>query len=251
MITSLRIVVLPDPRAELAWQGFKLQWWRAAGLQSLGEHRPSLQTLHCTPHQHGHGSMHWHTSPGPVPQSTPPHQVFSAPTRWPSEALNQTPSPGLQNPCRVSCWQLDTSLAAAWQQRLHLLCLCMGQSLTGNHWLTPTIWWGCPQSSAGLSWPALSVWDHGSFSCPLYPSYPCRSRQWNCSQLEGTLPSQMIAAARSQIMEVPMSQAALIISSTMPDRSSALPALIWENAFLTISVMIGMGGPSTGGSSDR
>ena len=49
----------------------------------------SLQTLHCTPHQHRHGSVHLHTSPAPVAQSTPPHQVFSAPTRWPSELLVQ------------------------------------------------------------------------------------------------------------------------------------------------------------------
>ena len=43
-------------------------------------------------------------------------QVFLAPTRWPSEVLDQTPSPGLRKPCRVSYWQLDTSLAAVWQQ---------------------------------------------------------------------------------------------------------------------------------------
>ena len=86
--------------------------------QSLGEHRPSLQTLYCTPHQHGQGSTH--TSPAPVTQSTPPHQVFTVPTRWPSEALGQTPSPGLQKPCRVSCWQLGTSLAASWLQD----CVC-------------------------------------------------------------------------------------------------------------------------------
>ena len=97
------------------------QWWKAVGwVPILGEHQPSLQTLHCTPYQHGHGSAHLHTSPAPVAQSTPPHQVFSAPTRWPSEVLDQTPSPGLRKPCRVSCWQLDTSLAAAWQQRLRL-----------------------------------------------------------------------------------------------------------------------------------
>ena len=37
-----------------------------------------------------------------------------------------------------------------------------------------------------------------------------------CSQSEGTLPSRMIAIARSRIMEAPMSPAALIISTTMP-----------------------------------
>ena len=91
------IEVLPgDPRAELLWR-LQAQWWRAAGwVLILGEHQPSLQILHCTPHQHGYGSAHLHTSPAPVAQSTPPHQVFSAPTRWPSEVLDQTPSPGLQ-----------------------------------------------------------------------------------------------------------------------------------------------------------
>ena len=36
------------------------------------------------------------------------------------KVLDQTPSPGLRKPCRVSYLQLDTSLAAAWQQRLCL-----------------------------------------------------------------------------------------------------------------------------------
>ena len=68
-----------------------------------------------------------------------------------------------------------------------------------------------------------------------------------CSQSEGTLPSQMIATARSRIMEAPMSPAARIISTTMPYGPSALPAFICEIAFLTISMVIGMDGPSTGG----
>ena len=52
-----------------------------------------------------------------------------------------------------------------------------------------------------------------------------------CSQSEGTLPSQMIAAARSRVMEAPMSLAARIISTTMPDGPGALPAFICEIAF--------------------
>ena len=68
-----------------------------------------------------------------------------------------------------------------------------------------------------------------------------------CSQSEGTLPSRMIATARSRIMEAPMSPAAHIISTTMPDGPSALPAFICDIAFLTISTVIGMDGPSTGG----
>ena len=68
-----------------------------------------------------------------------------------------------------------------------------------------------------------------------------------CSQSEGTLPSRMIAAARSRIMEAPMFPTARIISTTMPDGPGALPAFICETAFLTISMVTGMGGPSTGG----
>ena len=68
-----------------------------------------------------------------------------------------------------------------------------------------------------------------------------------CSQSEGTLPSRMIAAARSRIMEAPMSPVARIIFTTMPDWPGALPAFICEIAFLTISMVIGIGGPSTGG----
>ena len=48
-------------------------------------------------------------------------------------------------------------------------------------------------------------------------------------------------------MEVPISLAARIISITMPDGPGALPAFIFEIAFLTISMVVGMGRPSTGG----
>ena len=75
------------------------------------------------------------------------------------------PSPGLQKPCRVSCWQLDISLVAAWIQRLCLLCLCLGRSQTGNRRLIPTVWWGRPQPSQGLSWPALSTMVVSPFQC--------------------------------------------------------------------------------------
>ena len=44
-----------------------------------------------------------------------------------------------------------------------------------------------------------------------------------------------------------MSPAARIISITMPDGPCALPAFIWLIAFLTISMVTGMGRPSTGG----
>ena len=98
---------------------------KSSGLSTEPWWTPAF-TSNCTHYQHGHGSAHWHTSPAPVAQFTPTHQVFSAPTRWPSEALNQRPSPCLWKPCRVSCWQLDASLAAAWQQRFRLLCLCLG-----------------------------------------------------------------------------------------------------------------------------
>ena len=59
-----------------------------------------------------------------------------------------------------------------------------------------------------------------------------------CSQSEGTLPWQMTAAAKSRIMEAPMSLAARIISTTMPDGLGALPAFIYEIAFLTITMVL-------------
>ena len=62
------------------------------------------------------------------------------------------------------------------------------------------------------------------------------------SQSKGTLQSRMIAAARSRIMEAPMSPAARIISTTIPDGPGALPTFVCEIAFLTISVVIGWAG---------
>ena len=88
------------------------------------------------------------------------HTKFSQ--RPPDDLLRYSIRGLEQKPCRVSCWQLATSLAAAFVQRLHLLCLCLGYSQTGNHRLTPTVWGG-PQSYPGLSWPALSALDHVGF----------------------------------------------------------------------------------------
>ena len=157
--------------------------------QNLGEHQPSLQTLHCTPHQHRHGSEHWHTSPAPVAQSTPPHHVFSVPTRWLSEALGQTPSPGLQKPCRV-CWQLDTSLAAADYKD----CVCCASAWDVAKLTVSSVDTNCLmrpstilsrtvhnplQFSPGLSWPAVLAWERSRLPFPVDPPYSCRGRQWN------------------------------------------------------------------------
>ena len=65
------------------------------------------------------------------------HTKFSQ--RPPDDLLRYSIRGLEQKPCRVSCWQLATSLAAAFVQRLHLLCLCLGYSQTGNHRLTPTV----------------------------------------------------------------------------------------------------------------
>ena len=46
-------------------------------------------------------------------------------------------------------------------------------------------------------------------------------------------------------MEAPMSPAAGIILTTMPDGPGTLPAFICVIAFLTISMVIGMSRPST------
>ena len=57
----------------------------------------------------------------------------------------------------------------------------------------------------------------------------------------------MIAMARPWIMVTPVSTAALVISTTTPDRPAALPNFIMEMTFLTISMVIGIGGHSYGG----
>ena len=48
-----------------------------------------------------------------------------------------------------------------------------GTSQTENGRLTPNVWWGHPQSSPGLTWPALSAWDRSSCPFTMHPSYPC------------------------------------------------------------------------------
>ena len=47
-------------------------------------------------------------------------------------------------------------------------------------------------------------------------------------------------------MVAPVSPAALIISTTMPDGPAALPDFIFEMAFFNMSIVIGIGGPSNG-----
>ena len=71
------------------------------------------------------------------------------------------------------------------------------------------------------------------------------------SQLAGTLPSQIIAVPRLWIMVAPVSLAALIISTTMPDGPAALSDFIFEMAFFTMSIGIRIGGPSSSGLLDR
>ena len=67
------------------------------------------------------------------------------------------------------------------------------------------------------------------------------------SQSVGTLPSRIIQVARSRIMVAAVSPAALIISTTMPDGPAALPDFIFEVAVFTMSIVIGIGGPSNSG----
>ena len=155
--------VLPeDPRAELAWQGFKHN-----DEEQGAEYRTLVNT-----------DLHFKLLTLPLPNmDTAPHigihplhqsqnpllltKFSQCPPEWLSKVLDQMPSPGLWKPCSVvSCWQLDTSLAVAWQQRLHLI---------------------------GLSWPALSAWDRGSFLFSMHLPYPCRGRQWTLLPVRGYL----------------------------------------------------------------
>ena len=77
------------------------QWWRASGwVQSSWT--PTFTSNFTVPLT----NMDMAPLIGihPLHQSHNPHQVFSAPTWQLSEVLHQKPSPGLQKPCRISCW---------------------------------------------------------------------------------------------------------------------------------------------------
>ena len=54
-----------------------------------------------------------------------------------------------------------------------------------------------------------------------------------------------------QFMVASVSTAALIISTTMPDGLTALHGFIFQTAFFTMSIVIGICGPSNSGSLDR
>ena len=73
------------------------KWWRAAGwVLSLGNISPfnvPLANTDMSSHIGIHPPGQSHNPLGPT--------VFSEPTRWPSKALDQTPSPGLWKPCSL------------------------------------------------------------------------------------------------------------------------------------------------------
>ena len=71
------------------------------------------------------------------------------------------------------------------------------------------------------------------------------------SQSAETFPSRMIAMARSRVMAAHVSPTSLIISTTTPEGPAALPDFILEMAFFSISMVIGIGGPSSVGPSER
>ena len=163
----LGIEVLPgDPIAELSWQGFnhndEEQWAEYWSLVNTNLHfklfTVALANMDTAPRIGIH----------PLHQSHNPllHINFS---QLPSDDLPRHSVKCLLQVYKSSCWQLDTSLAPAWQQRLRLLCLWLGRSQTWNRRLTPSVWRGHPQSSPGLSWPALSAWDRGSCPFPIIP----------------------------------------------------------------------------------
>ena len=66
-----------------------------------------------------------------------------------------------------------------------------------------------------------------------------------CSKSEGTFPSRMLAMARLRIVLAPVSPAAPTISTTTPDGPAALPNFNLEMTFYTISMVNGIGVPSS------
>ena len=152
------------------------QRWRAAGwVPSLDEHN-NLK-LFTVPLTNIDMVLHIgiHPLPGPVAQSTSPHQVFSAPTRWPSKALNQMPSPFL--------WESCSLLLAA----RYFSCSCLFASFVPLLWTNPNWESGTdtnclmrPSTILSRTFMTCSVsLRPGYCPCPEHPSYPCRGRQWN------------------------------------------------------------------------
>ena len=184
----------------------------------------------------------------PLHQLHNPHQVFSAPTWWPFEALHQKPSPGLQKSYRISCLQLDT-LTDAGLQRLHLLCLCQGQSQTGNRRLIPTVWWGSPQSSPGLSWPALSALHCISFPFSMHPPYPCTEADNETALCQRVPCNRKWLNLRGHRSCRRPYHRLLILSPPLCLMGPVLSRLHLRDSFLkTIPLVFGIGGPSTDGS---
>ena len=94
---------------------------------------------------------------------------------------------------------------------------------------------------------AYSV-SRGLDGCLFPEHHPCtykgRQRNFASSQLG------IIAVARSQTMVALGSPVALIIFTTMPDGPAFLPDFIFEMVLIFLKIVIGMGGPSSGGSLD-
>ena len=126
-----------------------------------------------------------------------------------------------------------------------------GTKPNGNSWLTPTVWWGPPQSFPGLSWLALLAGDRISFLFPMHPPYPCRGRQWNSVHSQRILCHHKWLQQRGHRSWRHPYHRLLISSPPLCLMDPVLcPHFIWEIALLTISVVIGIGGPIIGGSSD-
>ena len=243
------IEVLPrDPRVELSWQGFK---------HNDKEQRAEYQALVNT-------GLHFKLFTVPLPntdtaprigihplhQSHNPllHTKFSQ--RPPDDLLRHLIKPLLQvyEGHVESCWQLDTSLAAAWQQRLCLLCLCLGRSQTGNRRLTPTVWWAIHNPlqdfhdlleiavfSPFQSIP-LTLIETDNENLPPSQRVPC-----HCKWLQLQSHRSWRGMCHRLLISSPLYLMGPVLCLPSSERL----------AFLTISMVIGMGGPSTGGSSDR
>ena len=110
---------------------------------------------------------------------------------------------------------------------------------------------GRPQSSPGLSWPVLSAWDRGSCLFLMHTLTLVEADDETLLPLGGYL-----AIANDCSYKVTDHGGTRVVGCSYHLHHyaywpGAMPAFIWEIAFLTILVVIGMGRPSTGGSSDK
>ena len=250
-VTGIK-VLSGDPRAELVWQGFKRNdEEQQAEYRVFVNTKSSPQTLHCTPHKYWHGSAYWHTSPVPVAQSTP--SFFS---QRPPDDLSRY---SIKSLLQVYKSHVE-SLVGSWihsQLRDYNDCICCASAwdkarLGIIHWhqLSDEAVNNPLQDFHDLLYQLLNMWL-SPFSCILLTlveadnktlltvrEYPAIAIDCSCkaTDLRGTLVIRCLYHLHRYAWW-----------------AKCFPQLHLRESWIlkTTSLVIGIGGPSAGGSLDR